>query len=617
MNPQPSSTARPRSSKSSWKIRDVDGCTVAIHVRRDTPEGKTISWRGPDGTVGLGGIKPADLPLYGSHDLAEYGPDELVVVVEGEKVRDALADIGISSVGTVTGASGTPSQTVLEALRGRRVVLWPDNDEPGRMHMQRIGERLSGVAGELLIYDWPEAENKGDDAADHPATQTPSRKAVGQLRTDLDGAPRFVASPSSNSRDAGTEGSGPNRLLQSRVLLAEGMVNGIEPPEELEPGVLIKGKVHWLYAPGGAGKTTAMLWLIKRRVERAERVLLLDSENGKRIISERLVDMGVAVEAVDEYLFYLSSPSLTLADAADYAALLDELKPALVVFDSLISFLAGAGCEENSATDVATWAVAFCHPARQREVAVLLLDHVPHDGAHARGSTRKRDEADVIWKLHKTQDFDRERVGEIVLFREKDREAWLPPSVKFSVGGAQGGFLFERSEGTVEEPTAAANLSALHEKVYVLLKAKGREGATWGELKRGFEGSTGTLSNALKKLRELNRCKETENPKRYYALEHVNPIDKADSDCSIAFNECSTEHIERDVSETVQPVHHLYGGEQLNTDVEHRSDEQSVPVASDPRKPVTETENGAGNTVTGVTGNTHKQTERELGKERI
>ncbi|HEY5520449.1 MAG TPA: hypothetical protein VIK08_07310, partial [Candidatus Limnocylindrales bacterium] len=60
------------------------------------------------------------------------------------------------AVGTVTGAAATPGPGPLAELSGRRVFLWPDNDEVGRSHMQRIGESLAGIAAHVGWIDWPD-----------------------------------------------------------------------------------------------------------------------------------------------------------------------------------------------------------------------------------------------------------------------------------------------------------------------------------------------------------------------------------------------------------------------------------------------------------------------------
>lgn len=98
----------------------------------------------PGGNWGLHGMRLERLPLYGSERLAYLPEDRPIVLTEGEKARDALEAVGIPAVGTVTGAAGTPGPAALEALRGLEVVLWPDADDPGREHMDRIAEGLEG-----------------------------------------------------------------------------------------------------------------------------------------------------------------------------------------------------------------------------------------------------------------------------------------------------------------------------------------------------------------------------------------------------------------------------------------------------------------------------------------
>jgi DNA primase len=76
-----------------------------------------------------------------------------VIVVEGEKAADALLSIGVQAVGTVTGASGTPGAIPLAELTGRRVPVWPDNDDVGHEHMQRVAAGLFFIAATVSIID--------------------------------------------------------------------------------------------------------------------------------------------------------------------------------------------------------------------------------------------------------------------------------------------------------------------------------------------------------------------------------------------------------------------------------------------------------------------------------
>jgi hypothetical protein len=70
--------------------------------------------------------------------------------------------MGVAAVGTVTGANGCPAPEVLQVLRPFRVYLWPDNDPPGKTHMERVAEELAKVGVTPLLLRWPEAPEKGD-----------------------------------------------------------------------------------------------------------------------------------------------------------------------------------------------------------------------------------------------------------------------------------------------------------------------------------------------------------------------------------------------------------------------------------------------------------------------
>ena len=281
-----------------------------------------------------------------------------------------------------------------------------------------------------------------------------------------------------------------------RIDLGEPIASGMEPPEMLVPEELYAGRVHGIYAAGGTGKTFKALWLIKKVIDQGKPVLLLDLENGVRIISDRLRDLGADAEQVRRHLYYYPFPSMPLSDdaSAEFEDLLEEIKPALVVVDSWINCISAAGLDENSATDIALWAEAYPQRARVRGVACLLLDHVPKEGGSARGSGRKLDYVDVMWELRNPQKFDRETVGRIDLHLRKDREGWLPKVMTFSVGASKDGFIFKRSLGTVE-PTDEEGLAKSERTTLEALQALGSMGAfdkDWREetLARGLSRAT-------------------------------------------------------------------------------------------------------------------------------
>jgi len=147
----------------TYEVRDPNGTLVALHERYERNGKKTFIWKHPDGRKAQGDLKVADLPLYGVHRLQNA---DFAVLVEGEKCAEALWSVGIPAVATY-GASCDPSNEPLRQVieRAPIIYLWPDNDNAGRKHMERIGKRLLELgATNVRWVEWPNAPEKGDAA---------------------------------------------------------------------------------------------------------------------------------------------------------------------------------------------------------------------------------------------------------------------------------------------------------------------------------------------------------------------------------------------------------------------------------------------------------------------
>jgi hypothetical protein len=146
-------------------IKDRSGVLVAIHARRGSGPGKQLWWENPDGSRSSGEIHSADLPLYRTERLAALRPHQRILVTEGEPAADALIARGIDAVATVTGAGAIPCSESLKALLSFDVVLWPDNDDSGRLHMETVGSALTSLGvGRVRTLSWPAAPVRGDAA---------------------------------------------------------------------------------------------------------------------------------------------------------------------------------------------------------------------------------------------------------------------------------------------------------------------------------------------------------------------------------------------------------------------------------------------------------------------
>jgi hypothetical protein len=116
-------------------------------------------------------------PLYGLCELLAR-PDAKVIIVEGERKVDAAQRLfpEYVAVSPMNGAN-SPHQTDWTPVAERKVIFWPDHDEPGRS-FARAGTRLTRDAGAALIAvvsvprEWPEHWDLADPPPDGVSPET-------------------------------------------------------------------------------------------------------------------------------------------------------------------------------------------------------------------------------------------------------------------------------------------------------------------------------------------------------------------------------------------------------------------------------------------------------------
>lgn len=89
-----------------------------------------------------------------------------VYIVEGEKDVDTMKALGYAAASFPDGAKSKWRPEYGEALKGRRVTIIQDNDEPGKEFVQRIAGELHGLAQSVKVLDlsaeWPDIPEHGD-----------------------------------------------------------------------------------------------------------------------------------------------------------------------------------------------------------------------------------------------------------------------------------------------------------------------------------------------------------------------------------------------------------------------------------------------------------------------
>jgi uncharacterized protein (DUF927 family) len=159
-----------------WAYRDHQGRVLGYVARFETAKGKQVL---PLTYCQIPGGKqawrwksfPVPRPLYCLDQLALAKPDAPVLIVEGEKTADAAQRLFPGAVVmTWPGGGKAVGKADFPVLAGRRVTIWPDNDEPGLAAAQAVAAALAkATAGEVLIVKPPLLSVEGWDLADAEA----------------------------------------------------------------------------------------------------------------------------------------------------------------------------------------------------------------------------------------------------------------------------------------------------------------------------------------------------------------------------------------------------------------------------------------------------------------
>ena len=88
--------------------------------------------------------------------------NQTVYIVEGEKCADDLIDKFALPATTFHGGAGKWYPEVLQYFQGKNLILLPDNDTPGKEHMQRLAHAFKNTAKSIKIVELPGLEIKGD-----------------------------------------------------------------------------------------------------------------------------------------------------------------------------------------------------------------------------------------------------------------------------------------------------------------------------------------------------------------------------------------------------------------------------------------------------------------------
>ena len=133
-----------------------------------------------------------------------------------KKAADAAAEL-LPDYVVVTSPNGAKSAGKADwsVLRGRIVIIWPDNDDEGRAYAAAVAKALRGLAASVKIVPLPVGIPEKWDAADALAEGWDSAKAAALIASAIPGAESVAPAARGTRRDRGSGG----RSRQSDRLL--------------------------------------------------------------------------------------------------------------------------------------------------------------------------------------------------------------------------------------------------------------------------------------------------------------------------------------------------------------------------------------------------------------
>ncbi len=351
-----------------YDYRDEAGNVLFQAVRF---EPKDFRQRRPDGHGGWKwSVKGTRVIPYRLPELLAE-PTRPVVVAEGEKDCDNLARSGVLATCNAGGAGKWTTEHAA-FLRGRRVIVLPDHDEPGRRHAQQVAQLLHEIAESVKIVELPDLPDKGDvsdwladggtkteleQLADAAPVWTPSAvDDMGPVLTCLaDVAPRPVS------------WLWPGRIPLRRIALLVGRPGEGKSFLTIDAAARVTTGTPW---PDGADCPQGSVLLISAEDDPADTIRpRLDAHHA----DVRQVHLLSAVRRLDGEGFHERLISLADVDAIETALVrLPDCK--LVIVNPIGSFL-GSGTDAHRDNEVRSILAPIAALAEKHGPAVLVVAH--------------------------------------------------------------------------------------------------------------------------------------------------------------------------------------------------------------------------------------------------
>ena len=444
----------------TYEYRDEDG---KLLFQKQRHEPKTFTQRAPKGTGWVYSLQGIRKPLY---NLGQVMASRIIFICEGEKDCNNLTTAldGVVKHGDETlpatatcnfDGAGKWRDEYGPYFAGRRVVVLPDNDEPGRKHAADVARSVVKFALSVKVVELPGMAKKGD-VSDFLKAHT-----VDELLAAVKGTPRFSTEPAKSEKP----------FFAAPAALLPGGAGGIE---WIIPGIIHRGAKGLIVAQPKAGKSmialdlavalsSAQPWLGIQPTQ-VVRTAVVSREDGPHMTKDRLKQF-----AIGRNLDFASMTNLhvntfeqratfSIQDDTDLAAVCQALKDAtieVVIFDVLNKLHAA---DENSNTEMTVVMARFDLIREKTGCDVVVIHHDSKSAVQGAGK-RPRGASSIDswwdWKVSVSVDAD-DDARKDVFFATKAGMAHTPISVQFATNLNTGGHRIAPVLGNPRNGSAAA-----------------------------------------------------------------------------------------------------------------------------------------------------------------
>ena len=356
-----------REPDSIFDYRDASDKPV-FQVLRYSPKNFKVRRKNPNWKYGddekarwLWNLDGVDPLLYRLPELIR-GNDP-VYIVEGEKHVDKLREIGLTATCNPFGAGKWRVEFDVY-LKGRDLVILPDNDKPGFDHGAFIASSNFKTAKSIKMPRIPTLPEKGDvlDFLQNGGTKE-------CLLEIVEATPLYQPSED------------PNKL-HYRITTVDEILRYPEPQFMIEK-ILVKETLNIMASYAGVGKSVMALSIAKAiltgrplwnhfNVIEKGAVLLIDEETPRPFLRERIEKMGFNY-TMPFYVIHFEG--VKIDEDAGIEALneaLDRIKPKVLIIDSFIRI---HGQDENKSQTMAKVMDRLRKIVNQGVIVVLIAHH--------------------------------------------------------------------------------------------------------------------------------------------------------------------------------------------------------------------------------------------------